>query len=101
MKDNITDLNKFKEEKNKKSEEEYNLELFQNVITKSQEELTDGEKFVFAQIKLLCPFQVKERFTMALVEFRGKIYLLNAIQGNKFEYIGEMDDVVYHYLGWK
>ena len=56
MKDNLIDFNKFKEEKNKKSEEEYNLELFQNVITKSQEELTDGEKYVYAQIKLLYHF---------------------------------------------
>ena len=101
MKDNITDLNKFKEEKMKKSEEDYNLELFQKVIAKSQEELSDGEKYVYAQIKLLCPFQVKEKFTMALVEFRGKLYLLNAIPGNKFEYLGEIDDIIFNYLGWK
>lgn len=100
MRDNLIDFNKFKEGKNKKSEEEYNLELFQNIITKSQEELTDGEKYVYAQIKLLCPFQVKEKFTMALVEFRGKTYIVNAVPGNKFEYIGEIGDVIFKYLGW-
>lgn len=100
MKDNLIDFNKFKDEKNKKSEEEYNLELFQNIITKSQEELTDGEKYVYSQIKLLCPFQVKEKFTMALVEFRGKLYIVNAVPGNKFEYIGEIEDMIFKYLGW-
>jgi hypothetical protein len=100
MKDNLIDFNKFKEGKNKKSEEEYNLELFQNIITKSQEELTDGEKYVYAQIKLLYPFQVKEKFTMALVEFRGKTYIVNAVPGNKFEYIGEIEDMIFKYLGW-
>ena len=100
MKDNVTDLNKFKENKMKKTEEEYNLELFQKIIPKSQEELTEGEKYVYAQIKLLCPFQIKEKYTMGLVEFRGKIYLVNAIPGNKFEYIGEIDDIIANYLGW-
>lgn len=101
MKDNVTDLNKFKENKVKKNEDSYNLELFQKVITKSPTELSDGEHYIYTQIKLLCPFQIKDKFTMVLVEFRGKIYLLNVIPGNKFEYIGEIDDIIFDYLGWK
>jgi hypothetical protein len=37
---------------------------------------------------------------MALVEFRGKIYIVNAVPGNKFEYIGEIEDMIFKYLGW-
>lgn len=99
MKDNLIDFNKFKEEKNKKSEDEHNLKLFQNVITKSQKELTKEEKYIYHQIILLCPIPIRETYTMALVEFRGKNYIVNAIDGEKFEYIGEIGDIIFNYLG--
>ena len=100
MKDNVTDFNKYKEEKNKKSEEEYNLELLMNVLPKKQEDLSDGEKFVYAQIKLVMPFQVKETYTMGVIEFRGKLYLINATPFGTFEYLGKMEDVVSKFMDW-
>ena len=99
MKDNVTDFNKFKEEKMKKSEDEYNLELFLNVIGKKQEDLSGGEKYIYGQIKLLCHFPFKEKFTMAIVEFRGKLYLINATPENTFEYLGELNEIISKYLG--
>ena len=101
MKDNVTDFNKFKEEKMKKNEDEYNLELFMNVISKKQEEMTDGEKFVYRQIKLVCCIPFKEKFTMAIVEFRGKLYLLNATPEKTFEYLGNFEDIISKHLGWE
>jgi hypothetical protein len=36
MKDNVTDFNKYKEEKKRKSEDEYNKELLINVLTRKK-----------------------------------------------------------------
>jgi hypothetical protein len=100
MKDNVTDFNKYKEEKKRKSEDEYNKELLINVLTKKEDELTDGEKFVYAQIKLITPFQVKEKYTMGIIEFRNKLYLINATPFETFEYLGTIDDVISKYMDW-
>lgn len=100
MKDNITDFNKFKEDKKRREEDEYNLGLLKNVLAKNEEDLSDGEKFVYAQIKLVTPFVVKEKYTMGIIEFRNVLYLINATPYGTFEYLGKIDDVISKFMEW-
>lgn len=100
MKDNVTDFNKFKADKIKKEEEKYNIELLQNILSKKPEELSGGEKFVYAQIKLLIPFQIKSKYTMGIIEFRGGLYVVNATPFNTFEYLGTIEEVISKFMGW-
>ena len=39
MKDNITDFNKFKEDKQKREQDKYNLDLLMNVLAKNEKDL--------------------------------------------------------------
>lgn len=100
MKDNITDFNKFKEDKKRREEDKYNLDLLTNVLVKNEKDLSDGEKFVYAQIKLISSFIIKEKYTMGIIEFRGVLYLINATPYGTFEYLGKLDDVITKYMEW-
>jgi hypothetical protein len=100
MKDNITDFNKFKEDKKRREEDKYNLDLLMNVLVKNEKDLSDGEKFVYAQIKLVSSFIIKEKYTMGIIEFRGVLYLINATPYGTFEYLGKLDDVITKYMEW-
>lgn len=100
MKDNITDFNKFKEDKKRREEDEYNLGLLMNVLVKNEKDLSDGEKIVYAQIKLVSSFIIKEKYTMGIIEFRDVLYLINATPYGTFEYLGKLDDVIAKYMEW-
>lgn len=100
MKDNITDFNKFKEDKHKREQDKYNLELLMNVLAKNEKALSDGEKIVYAQIKLVSSFIIKEKYTMGIIEFRDVLYLINATPYGTFEYLGKLDDVISKYMNW-
>ena len=100
MRDNITDFNKFKEDKQKRERDKYNLELLMNVLAKNEKDLSDGEKFVYAQIKLVSSFIIKEKYTMGIIEFRDVLYLINATPYGTFEYLGKLDDVISKYMEW-
>jgi hypothetical protein len=100
MKDNITDFNKFKEDKQKRERDKYNLEILMNVLAKNEKALSDDEKFVYAQIKLVSSFIIKEKYTMGIIEFRDVLYLINATPYGTFEYLGKLDDVISKYMNW-
>jgi hypothetical protein len=100
MKDNITDFNKFKEDKQKRERDKYNLEVLMNVLAKNEKALSDDEKFVYAQIKLVSSFIIKEKYTMGIIEFRDVLYLINATPYGTFEYLGKLDDVISKYMNW-
>jgi hypothetical protein len=100
MKDNITDFNKFKEDKKRREEDKYNLDLLMNVLVKNEKDMSDGEKFIYAQIKLVSSFIIKEKYTMGIIEFRGVLYLINATPYGTFEYLGKLDDVISKYMEW-
>lgn len=100
MKDNITDFNKFKEDKQKREQDKYNLEVLMNVLAKNEKALSDDEKFVYAQIKLVSSFIIKEKYTMGIIEFRDVLYLINATPYGTFEYLGKLDDVISKYMNW-
>ena len=91
MKDNITDFNKFKEDKKRREEDKYNLDLLMNVLAKNEKDLSDGEKFVYAQIKLLSSFIIKEKYTMGIIEFRDVLYLINATPYGTFESVSSTE----------
>lgn len=100
MRDNITDFNKFKEDKKRREEDKYNLDLLMNVLAKNEKDLSGGEKFVYAQIKLVSSFIIKEKYTMGIIEFRDVLYLINATPYGTFEYLGKLDDVISKYMEW-
>jgi hypothetical protein len=100
MRDNITDFNKFKEDKKRREEDKYNLDLLMNVLVKNEKDMSDGEKFIYAQIKLVSSFIIKEKYTMGIIEFRGVLYLINATPYGTFEYLGKLDDVISKYMEW-
>lgn len=100
MKDNITDFNKFKEDKKRREKDKYNLDLLMNVLAKNEKDLSDGEKFIYAQIKLVSSFIIKEKYTMGIIEFRDVLYLINATPYGTFEYLGKLDDVISKYMEW-
>ena len=100
MKDNITDFNKFKEDKKRREIDKYNLDLLMNVLAKNEKNMSDGEKFVYTQIKLVASFIIKEKYTMGIIEFRDVLYLINATPYGTFEYLGKLDDVISKYMDW-
>ena len=100
MRDNITDFNKFKEDKKRREKDKYNLDLLMNVLAKNEKDLSDGEKFIYAQIKLVSSFIIKEKYTMGIIEFRDVLYLINATPYGTFEYLGKLDDVISKYMKW-
>lgn len=100
MKNNLTDFNKFKQEKAIREADKTNLELLKKLVVQKYEDLEGADKFIYGQIKLLCHFPYAEKFTLAIVEFRGKLYLLNVAPGQVFEYLGEFNDIIKSYLGW-
>ena len=100
MKDNITDFNKFKEDKKRREEDKINLDLLMNVLAKNEKNMNDEEKFIYAQIKLISSFIIKEKYTMGIIEFRNVLYLINATPYGTFEYLGKLDDVISKYMKW-
>ena len=100
MKDNVTDFNKFKEDKKRREVDKYNLDLLMNVLAKNEKNMSDGEKFAYAQIKLVSSFIIKEKYTMGIIEFRDVLYLINATPYGTFEYLGKLDDVISKYMDW-
>ena len=101
MKDNVTDLNKFKGERLRKNKEEHNTNLFIQLVTKNKNDLTDEEMFDYMQIQIHNVFIYKNKASMWILEFKNVMYLVNCIhpKGEQFEYIGKLDDIVGHYLG--
>ena len=103
---NVRDLDDFRKKKQAKLEEEKqqkiedaNTDLFIKIITKSVKDLNDEELKVYDEIGLLLQFQLLEKFSMALAVFRHKIYVVNYVGNETFEYLGEFNDVIKRGLG--
>ena len=104
--DNITDLDKYRELKQKKLEEEKqqkqedaDTELFIDLVTKPLASLSVEQQLIYDEIGMLLQFQLAEKFSMALAIFRNQIYVLNYIGDMTFEYLGKFQDIVGRGLG--
>ena len=102
----ITDLDKYREMKQKKLEEEKrqkkedeDTELFVELVTKPLATLTAEQQIIYEEIGMLLQFQLAEKFSMALAVFRNQIYVVNYIGDMTFEYIGKFQDVMKRGLG--
>lgn len=97
MRDNITDLNNFKREKEIKKEQEEELkkneELFKEITGKNTLFLTLEEMHAYREIGIVCTFLVKNTYSMCIAVFRNQMYVLNHI-GGKFEFLGRLEDVI-------
>lgn len=97
MRDNITDLNNFKREKEIKKEQEEELkkneELFKEITGKNTIFLTLDEMYAYQEIGIVCTFSVKNTYSMCIAVFRNQMYVLNHI-GGKFEFLGRLEDVI-------
>ena len=100
-KDNVFDLNEFKlkkeikqKEEEKKKEEAKIEELFKQIITKPFKDLTEEEKVYYNEVGLLCQFNLKNTYSMALAVFRKQVYIVNYVGNETFEYLGKFEDII-------
>lgn len=97
MKDNLTDLNKFKHNKELKlkqeKELEKNTELFKEITGKNMLFLSIEEMNAYQEIGVVCRFSIKDTYSLAIAIFRGQMYVINHI-GGKFEYLGTLEEVM-------
>ena len=104
--DNLTDLNKYREMKQKKLEEEKqqkiedeDTKLFIDLISKPPANLPPEQRDAYNEIGLLLQFQLAEKFSMGLAVFRNQIYVVNYIGNEMFEYIGKFQEIMEKGLG--
>lgn len=104
MKDNLIN---FEELRQKKEEElklkeiekqnqaklEEDMNLLKEITGKATLFLTVEEMYAYQEIGVMCTFTLKDMYSIAIVVFRGHMYVLNHI-GGKFEFLGKLEDVM-------
>lgn len=97
----VIDLNKYREDKERKERKiklDLNTELFIQLVTVPVKELKPDQFNIYAEIEVRFVTMFKDIYKIVVVEFRGNYYVLNTLNGGKFEYIGEFNDILNHFI---
>lgn len=97
----VIDLNEYREVKERKERKiklDLNTELFIQLVTVPIKELKPDQFDIYAEIEVRFVTMFRDIHKIVVVEFRGNYYVLNTLDGGKFEYIGEFNDILNHFI---
>ena len=97
----VVDLNKYREvkaRKERKNKLDPNTELFIQLVTVPVKELKPDQFDAYAEIEIRFVTLFREIHKVVVVEFRGNYYVLNTLDGGKFEYVGEFNDILNRFV---
>lgn len=97
----VVDLNKYreiKERKERKNKPDPNTELFKKLIAVPVKELEPDQYEAYAEIEIRFVTIFREIHKVVVVEFRGKFYVINTLNGGKFEYLGEFNEILDRFI---
>lgn len=97
----VVDLNRYrevKERKERKNKLDPNTELFIQLVTVPVKELKPDQFEVYSEIEIRFVTLFRDIHQIVVVEFRGKYYVINTLDGGKFEYIGEFNDILNRFV---
>ena len=97
----VVDLNKYREVKGRKERKnklDPNTELFIQLVTVPVKELKPDQFDAYAEIDIRFVTMFRDIHKIVVVEFRGKYYVINTLNDGKFEYIGEFNDILNHFI---